>query len=122
MIRTKKKPSAVDDVQAALRAHEAELEQARERAREVERVATRQEGLEAELARLTARRDKALALGDAHAELTYQVEFKGFGLLDAQPVRSAMTGNELAAWLQPKIDDVEGQLRDIHEAVAALDA
>ena len=47
-------------------------------------------------------------MGDEKATITYTADFKGFGILQAEPVRSLHTGKQIAADLQTKIDDLAG--------------
>lgn len=88
-----------------------------ERAKELE---GKLPGHREELARLEARRDQALALGDEKATVPYTVEFKGFGHLQAEPVRSLQTGNEIAAEIQAKLDAVQATIDGIEREIAEV--
>ena len=88
-----------------------------ERAKELE---GKLPGHREELARLEARRDRALELGEAKATVEYSVEFKGFGPLQAEPVRSRQTGNEIAAELQARVDVVQATIDGIESEIAEV--
>jgi hypothetical protein len=69
---------------------------------------------------MAARRDRALALGDEEATIPYTAEFKRFGILQVEPVRSVQTGKEIADNLQTKVDDLAGQIAGLEAELGEL--
>ena len=61
-------------------------------------------------------------MGDEKATITYTADFKGFGILQAEPVRSLHTDKQIAADLQTKVDDLAGQVAGLETDIAELAA
>lgn len=86
-----------------------------ERAQRAAVLETQLGGLREDVARLERRRDKFAALGKGHVEKPMSTFEQGWGVvIEWEPIRSALTGAELAA-------KVEATIVPLREQVASLE-
>jgi hypothetical protein len=108
------------NVKERIAAHRADSREAQQRLAEATRISEKVDALNRELSQLEARRDKFLAVGDRRLEQAFQSYFEGLGIVQMEPVRSALTGNELAAKMERNIADVLAQLAPLEAEIAEL--
>ena len=98
----------------------AELKVAVEAATEAERKTAQLVGLREELERLEVKLSRFEELGDRRAEYPFSLFVAGFGSLPMEPLKSAETGDAMAAELRPKVEALRAQIAGGEVDIAEL--
>jgi hypothetical protein len=92
-----------------------------ERARQAEQAEADLPGLREQLGRyLDRQKFFADQVDDGHLEVPQSSAYKGYGMIEWQPVRSLLTGKELAAKVQPRIDEIQGEIDRREQLIAEI--
>jgi len=107
-------------IQDALKARQQEAVQLEEAANEAERLEGEIANLRRELLPLEERKARLVALGDNHLEQAIRTHYPGVGQVDWQPLRSQLTGAELAANVQRNIATIQAEIAGRERRIQAL--
>jgi hypothetical protein len=98
-----------------------ELAEATARIDEAEALGPKVEDLRRDISRLEERRDQLAALGDDRVEIGQRSYDQRFHIeIEWEPVRSKLTGKELAATIESEIVALRQELANTESRIAAL--
>ena len=66
--------------------------------------------------------DPSELLGDGHIEFEQSVTYRNYGVVELEPQRSKLSGKELAAAVQSRINEIAGLIADKERVIAELAA
>jgi hypothetical protein len=103
-----------------LRARKQDAVEFEERVRRAQQAEADLPGLREQLGRYLDRQKFFESLGDGHLEVPQSSPYKAYGMIEWQPVRSLLTGKELAAKVQPRIDEIQGEIDRREQLIAEV--
>ena len=105
------------NVKHVLLARKRETDDFQERARRAEKAEGELPGLREQLARYVDRQEHFKCVGKNRIEFPQAVPYKNYGTIELEPVRSKLTGDELAATVQPRIEEIQGEIEGREKAI-----